>query len=197
MAGKFVFAMAVAGAMAALSAAPSAFANEVVLAFGPNPISQCADLAGRAEAGEGATTRSLVVCDDAVARAKDARDELAASYVNRGVIHLARLEYAAALSDSDAALRLKASLPQALVNRGVALSAQGHNKDAIAAFTQALALASSHPERIYFNRALALEDVGDAKGAYLDYRKAAQLDPTWDMPKQQLARFTVAHAPTS
>jgi len=35
------------------------------------------------------------------------------------------------------------------------------------------------------------------KGAYLDYRKAAQLARTWDTPKQQLARVSVAHSPNS
>ncbi len=197
MAGKFVFMAAVAGAISVLPFLPSALADEVVLAFDPNPVVQCSDLAARAEAGQSVTNRALTVCDEAVGHAKDARDELVASYVNRGVIRLARQQYAEAIADSESALRLKGNLPQAQVNRGIALSAQGHNKEAVEAFTRALALAPSHPERIYFNRALALEDIGDAKGAYLDYRKAAQLDPTWDVPKQQMARFTVGHAPTS
>ena len=33
--------------------------------------------------------------------------------------------------------------------------------------------------------------MGDLKGAYLDYRKAAELDPGFDLPRQQLTRFTV------
>lgn len=38
--------------------------------------------------------------------------------------------------------------------------------------------------RTYVNR-------GDVKAAYLDYSKAAELDPDWDAPKTELARFTV------
>jgi tetratricopeptide (TPR) repeat protein len=197
MAQKSGLVIAVVGVIALFPLVPTASANETVVALSPNPLEQCANLAAKAEATGAATTRSLTVCGDAIARAKGTRDELAAAYINRSVVHLARLEYDAALADSDASLRIESGLPQALVNRGIALSAMGRNKEATEAFTGALALAPSHPETVYFDRALAREDIGDLKGAYLDYRKAAQLDPTWDTPKQQLARFTVAHAPTS
>jgi hypothetical protein len=45
---------------------------------------------------------------------------------------------------------------------------------------------------------MAREDAGDLVGAYLDYRQASQLDPAWDRPKKELARFTVVQkTPTS
>jgi len=88
-------------------------------------------------------------------------------------------------------------VPQAHINRGIALSAEKRNQEAVVAFTEALALNPSHPELVYFDRAMAREDSGDMKGAYLDYRQASQLAPTWDTPRQQLARFAVAHTPTS
>jgi tetratricopeptide (TPR) repeat protein len=191
-----VLVLAAAGAIA-LFPAPKASAGDSVLPMGPDPMEQCSNFAARAETSGTASDWELKLCGQAVAQAKGMRDELAAAYVNRSVIHLARLEYDAALADSDAAIRVKSSLPQAHINRGIALSAQKRNKEAGQAFTNALALSPSHPEIVYFDRAMAREDDGDAKGAYLDYRKAAQLAPTWDTPKQQLARFTVAHAPTS
>jgi tetratricopeptide (TPR) repeat protein len=113
------------------------------------------------------------------------------------VVELAFQNYDAVRADSEAAIRVKPSLPQAHINLGIALSAEKRNKEAGQAFTDALALNPSHPEIIYFDRAMAREDDSDMKGAYLDYRKAAQLAPTWDTPKQQLARFTVAHSPNS
>ncbi len=194
---RIALALSIAASSVLLPFASRAAANEVVLAFSPNALEHCADLAAKAKASGTATPSSLSVCDEAIARAKGLRDELAAAYINRSVVHLARLEYDAALADSDASLRIKSGLPQALVNRGIALSAKGRNKEAAEAFTGALALSPSHPETVYFDRAIAREDMGDVKGAYLDYREAAQLDPTWDTPKQQLARFTVAHSPTS
>jgi tetratricopeptide (TPR) repeat protein len=175
----------------------TACAQNTILPFSPDPMAQCSDAAAQAGANGVASDRGLQLCDRAVQGATGARDDLAAAYVNRSVIHLARREYAAALADSDAAIQVEFALPQAHINRGIALNAEKRNKEASQAFTDALAFNPAHPEIVYFDRALAREDDGDMKGAYLDYRKAAQLAPTWDAPKLQMARFTVAHAPTS
>jgi tetratricopeptide (TPR) repeat protein len=174
-----------------------ASAFDSVLPLSADPMQQCSDYAARAGAGDVVAKWSVKACDQAVDRARGMHDELAAAYVNRSVIHLAFQQYDAALADSDAAIRVKAGIPQAHINRGIALSAEKRNKEAGQAFTDALALNPAHAEIVYFDRAMAREDSGDMKGAYLDYRKAAQLAPTWDTPKQQLARFSVAHSPNS
>jgi tetratricopeptide (TPR) repeat protein len=186
-------------AACAIAALPvmKASAYDSILPLSPDPMQQCSDFAARAGAGEVVAKWSVKMCDQAVDRAKGVRDELAAAYVNRSVLHLAFEQYDAALADSDAAIQITAGIPQAHINRGIALSAEKRSKEAGQAFTDALALNPSHPEIVYFDRAMAREDDGDMKGAYLDYRKAAQLAPTWDTPKQQLARFTVAHSPNS
>ena len=107
-------------------------------------------------------------------------------------------EYAATIVDSTAALRVDGKAAEALVNRGVALMLQGRPSYAVVDISKGLALAPSHAERAYFNRAMAREDMGDLRGAYLDYREAAKMDPSWDRPKKELARFTVVqHTPTS
>jgi tetratricopeptide (TPR) repeat protein len=54
-----------------------------------------------------------------------------------------------------------------------------------------LALGVKDPEKALFNRAMAHEGLGDMKAAYQDYSKAAELNPAWDAPKNELARFTV------
>jgi tetratricopeptide (TPR) repeat protein len=168
-----------------------------VLRGSPDAVQLCADAAAGAVTGQVSLTRSLGYCDTAVEISTYRRDELAAAYVNRSVLRLAAGQYEGALADSDAALHIKSIIPQAHINRGIALSAEKRNDEAVLAFSDALALNPSHPEIVYFDRAMAREDSGDAKGAYLDYRKAAQLAPTWDTPKQQLARFTVGHTPVS
>jgi tetratricopeptide (TPR) repeat protein len=188
--------LAAAGAVAVLPVM-KASAYDSVLPMSADPMQQCSDFAARAGAGEVVAKWSVKTCDQAVDRAKGMQDELAAAYINRGVIDLALQNYDAARADSEAAIRVKSSLPQAHINLGVALSAEKRNKEAAQAFTDALALNPSRPEIVYFDRAMAREDTGDMKGAYLDYRKAAQLAPTWDTPKQQLSRFTVAHSPNS
>ena len=192
---KFL-ALAAAGVIAVLPVM-KASAFDSVLPLSADPMQQCSDYAARAGSGEVVAKWSMTVCDQAVDRAKAMHDDLAAAYINRGVIHLALQQYDAALADSDAALRVNANIPQAHINRGIALNAEKRNKEAGQAFTDALALNPAHAEIVYFDRAMAREDSGDMKGAYLDYRKAAQLAPTWDTPKQQLARFNVAHSPNS
>jgi tetratricopeptide (TPR) repeat protein len=181
---------------AAIMPAMTAWANES-LQLAPDPVQQCSDYAARASVGDVVPKWTVKVCDEAVVRTKGMGQELSAALVNRGALHLAFEQYDAALADSDAAIRAKADVAQAYINRGIALSAQKRNGEAGQAFTDALALNPLHAEVVYFDRAIAREDAGDMKGAYLDYRQAAQLAPTWDTPKQQLARFTVGHAPTS
>jgi tetratricopeptide (TPR) repeat protein len=174
-----------------------ASASDSVLMGSPNALQRCADAADHIVAGDVSVGKGLGFCDTAVEISRDRRDELAAAYVNRSVLRLAVGQYKGALADSDAAIHIKFIIPQAHINRGIALSAEKRNGEAVHAFTDALALNPSHPEIVYFDRAMAREDDGDTKGAYLDYRQASLLAPTWDTPKQQLARFAVAHAPTS
>ena len=38
---------------------------------------------------------------------------------------------------------------------------------------------------------MAYEGIDDEKSAYLDYQQALVLKPGWDLPKQELLRFTV------
>jgi tetratricopeptide (TPR) repeat protein len=117
--------------------------------------------------------------------------DLASTYVNRGVIYMAGRQYDAALKDFDSALMIERELPEAFVNRGAALIGMGRDADGIAEINRGLALNPTDPERAYYNRALAEENLNDLKGAYYDYKKALELKPDWEMAKTQLARFTV------
>jgi tetratricopeptide (TPR) repeat protein len=121
-------------------------------------------------------------------------DRVAAAYVNRGALHFARSEFDKTIADSNIALELDNHLPEAMINRGDAFLQQHRPADAAADFTNALQFAPAHIERVYFDRAMAREDMGDIKGAYADYRQASQLNPQWDQPKQELARFKVVPA---
>jgi len=194
---KFVMLAAAGALVLAPVMQASAGESDSVLMGSPNALQQCADAAARAVTSDVSVSRGIGFCDTAVEISRDRRDELSAAYVNRSVLRLAAGQYQGALADSDAAIHVKFVVPQAHINRGIALSAEKRNQEAVVAFTEALALNPSHPELVYFDRAMAREDSGDMKGAYLDYRQASQLAPTWDTPRQQLARFAVAHTPTS
>ena len=199
MSVKFGLTSMIAGG-ALLVAAPAFATSPPAQTFSgaENAGYQCATAAASAQARGNATDGDLAACTMAINLAGDAKGRLAAALTNRGVMHLARAEYAATIADSTAALQVDGKIAEALVNRGVALMLQGRASDAVADISKGLALAPSHAERAYFNRAMAREDMGDLKGAYLDYREAARMDPSWDRPQKELARFTVVqHTPTS
>ena len=122
-----------------------------------------------------------------------ARDR-AGTYVNRGIIKLRAKAYDAAIADFNTAIRYKSDLAEAYVNRGAARIGVRHYAESIADLTQALDLAVPEPEKAYYNRAVAYEWLDNEKAAYFDYKKAIELAPDWDLPKDQLTRFTVSHA---
>jgi tetratricopeptide (TPR) repeat protein len=200
MFGRFAVAMTVVGS-AVMLVATSAFAESPprqTFLGAQDAAYMCAVAAASAQARGAATEEDMAVCTMAITLDRENNNRLAAALTNRSVMHLARGEYDAAIADSDAALKADKKIAEALVNRGVALEMRGRPKEAVADLTRALALGPAHAEVAYFNRAMALEDTGDLRGAYLDYRKAAQLDPHWDRPKKELSRFTVVRrAPTS
>ncbi len=77
------------------------------------------------------------------------------------------------------------------VNRGAAYVGSSRYDEGLAQIDRGLALGVKDPQKAYYNRAIAHENLGDVKAAYLDFSKAAELDPDWQAPKQELTRFTV------
>ena len=116
----------------------------------------------------------------------------AGTLVNRGVFKLRRQDFSSALRDFDAAIKQDPKLGEALVNRGAAKIGLKAPEAALVDINRALELGVSEPSKAHFNRALAYERMGDLKSAWLDYTKAAELDPEWDAPRTELTRFPVS-----
>ena len=154
---------------------------------------RCADAVTAALANDNATEAAVAKCTKAADLA-ELNSDRAAAFSNRSVLNFQRADYNAAIADSTAALKIDGRLVEAVVNRGAAYLAMHRAGEARADFDRALTMAPVHAEKIYFNRAMAREDMGDIKGAYADYRAASDLNPGWDRPKQELVRFTVAPA---
>jgi tetratricopeptide (TPR) repeat protein len=130
-------------------------------------------------------------CDRAIAEDMLLGHDLAGTYVNRGVLHMVASDYNAARRDFEQAIALDPKIAEGYVNLGGVKIAQGHYAEGIADIDHGLTLAPQEPEKAYYNRALADEALDDVKSAYFDYSKAAELKPTWDAPRTELARFTV------
>jgi tetratricopeptide (TPR) repeat protein len=134
---------------------------------------------------------ALRECDAALLNGDlDARN-YDATLVNRGVVHLQRREGPMALADFDAAIAARPDLGEAHVNRGAALILTGDFGGAITAIDRGLALGSEDPQEAYFNRAVAHEMLDNLPAALADYRRASELKPDWELPRTELARFTV------
>lgn len=173
-----------AAAFVLLANGPAHGASSV---FGSGPARACFEAAdtGRTD------LNALMDCDTAIGGQElNARDR-AATVVNRGVIHLLRRDAGKALEDFNRAIEWRPELGEAYVNRGAALILKGDYQAAVESINRGLQLGADDPHEAYFNRAIALEKLDDARGAYADYQRAAELKPDWALPRQELARFTV------
>lgn len=134
---------------------------------------------------------ALETCNKALEMQTLTARDLAGTLVNRGVILMDQKAWAAAQRDFQAAVQTDPALGEAHVNLGAALIVQRRFREGVEEIDRGLALGAEEPEKAYFNRALARERMGDITGAYLDFRKAAELAPAWPAPKAELTRFTV------
>jgi tetratricopeptide (TPR) repeat protein len=163
-----------------------------VTIIGNGLAAECSTAARTLAANAPARADAEHVCTLALDGEALSAHEAAATYVNRGVLRLTDGDAQAARNDFDQALRIEPRLAEAIVDRGAALIAGGHDAEAAAEITRGLALNPTEPEKAYYNRAVAEERLGDAKSAYFDYRKAADLKPDWLLPRTELARFRVS-----
>lgn len=115
---------------------------------------------------------------------------MAQTLTNRGVIRLANNDPRGALNDFNAAIDQDPTLAAAYINRAAMLLTRGELDRAYSDADRAVQLNNSSA-RAWLIRGGANEMRGKAAEAYKDYQMAAKLDPAWDRPKEELARFKV------
>ena len=161
--------------------------GQAVTVLGDSKAAQCsrAALWGRDD------DKTLAICDLAIEQ--EALDQMrrAATFVNRGIIHMRRREWQEAHSDFDEALKRKPELGEGYVNRGALLIGTKRFAEGLADTNRGIELGIEEPEKAYYNRAIAYEGLGDPKSAYYDYQQALAINPEWDLPRKELQRFTV------
>jgi Tfp pilus assembly protein PilF len=142
--------------------------------------------------GNPGTRSALQTCNDALERTTLTRRDRAATLVNRGVLLMRAGENERAEADYVAALEIKPDLPEAHINHGVALYHQEKFADALAAYDRALAGEETDKDALaLFNRGLVHERLENTTRAYRDFKRASELMPDWDQPRDALTRFTV------
>ncbi|WP_421934841.1 tetratricopeptide repeat protein [Phenylobacterium sp.] len=178
--------VSMAGALALACVAGSAQAAVTVIGGG------LAQACSQAAVGGESDVKFQKLCTDALdTEFMNARDR-AGTLVNRGVLKLRRGAYPEATRDFDQAVKLKADMGEAYVNRGAASIGQRRYAESLPDLNKGLELGVQEPAKAYYNRALAYEGLDDAKSAYFDYQKALEMQPEWAAPREQLTRFSVS-----
>jgi tetratricopeptide (TPR) repeat protein len=177
-------------AAAAVAAAGAAHAQQPgVTVLGGGLAQACSDAVNHGETGP----RIDQICTQALDTEALLADDRAGTFVNRGVVRIRDQRYPEAIKDFDIAIALKPRFGEAYANRGAARIGAHQFKEAIADLDTALSMNVLEPQKAYYNRALAYEWLDNPKAAWLDYNKALELAPDWDLVKEQLTRFTVSH----
>jgi tetratricopeptide (TPR) repeat protein len=115
----------------------------------------------------------------------------AATYVNRGILHMMRGHETDAEADFNVALSVDQSLPDAWLNKGFLRLRQGRGSEALSLLNEGIKRRPQRQALAYLARGLAYEDVGDLDSAYADLRRAQDLEPRWSLPGRYLARYQV------
>ena len=161
--------------------------NAAVTVFGNGLAHDCSEAAFRGKSD----ANSIQKCDEALeSEVLDTKDR-AGTYINRGVMYLRQGSLKNARKDFDTSIATDPKIGEAWINRGAVAVAEKHYAEGLADINHGLTLGVEAPEKAYYNRALAYEGLEDAKSAYLDYQQALTLKPDWQLPQQQLLRFTV------
>ncbi len=135
---------------------------------------------------------AIAQCTAALGDDRMTTDDRVATLVNRGIVLMLANRSDDAIRDFDAALALDATMPEAYLNKGVTKFRIGNSADAHALASRALELRTKKPALAYYVRGLANEERGNVRAAYADLRRAQELDPRWDEPTMQLARYSIA-----
>ena len=167
---------------------PGAIAGASVTRLGSSAAFMCyqaAEYHGDFHAG-------LAECNHALTEDLLSKRDRASTLVNRGIVKVNLNDYAGALADYNAAIEMIPNLAEAYVDRGLLYVRQRETQlEAIADITKGLELGTRDEAAAYHGRAFAYEAVGRVADAYRDFKKAAELNPNWAAPRNELKRFTV------
>ena len=134
-------------------------------------------------------------CDQAFTDDALSQHDMVATHVNRGILRLRRGAVADAIADFDEAIDMDPRQAEAYLNKGAALIRSNNPAEALQLFSVALERNTARPAIAHYGRAIANEELGNVREAYMDYRRASELDPDWADPQTELRRFRVVETP--
>jgi tetratricopeptide (TPR) repeat protein len=135
------------------------------------------------------STKELENCNIALNQSALSFRDRAATLTNRGIIHMALVNYEMAIEDFSSALNLKPELGEIHVNIGNVYYMDGVYDKAIEQYTSAIVKQTTKVHVAYINRGMAYEKQGDFENAELDYREAMTLLPDAALPQVRLEQL--------
>ena len=142
--------------------------------------------------------RGIEVCDAALQQEVLRRRDKAATYTNRGILHMRSGNNTRALWDYQRSLETMPDLKEAKVNLGAALYNLKRYPEALAALNEGIGTEQFDARVVgFYNRGLTYEKLGDLQSAYEDFRQALDLKPDFKLAAEQIGRFTVIKAEPS
>jgi tetratricopeptide (TPR) repeat protein len=145
----------------------------------------------------GSTTEGIRLCTLALDQTALLSRDRAATLINLGIVRSRNDDPKGALDSYNRGLAIDPSLGEGYVDRGAAQIVLKNYKAAVADITKGLSLNANNPEIAYYDRAIANEALGNIRDAYIDYKKAVELNPDFALAAEQLARFKVVRKPVN
>lgn len=180
---------------ASLLASPAALAQGAVTVIGGGLGQACYEAA---EDRRVAPMKAMEVCNLALTNETLKRRDKAATYTNRGILHMRMGNNTKAMWDYQKSLGMMPDLKEAKVNLGAALYNLERYPEALVALNEGVGSESENARIIgFYNRGLTHEKLGDLQSAYEDFRQALKMKPDFKQAQDQISRFTVVPAAAS
>lgn len=137
----------------------------------------------------GATHRSIEPCDYALDHVRLNKRDLAATYVNRGVLRVALEEYNAAFADYERGMQLYPEVGEIYVNRGNLYYLGRNYEMAISDYSMGISLQIEQMHIVHLNRGMAYEHVDANVNAMEDYQLSLEYLPDWSIAQARLLKL--------
>lgn len=186
------FTLGAAALATSLLASPAAIAQGAVTVIGGGLGQACYEAA---EDRRVAPMKAMEFCNLALTNETLKRRDKAATYTNRGILHMRMGNNTKAMWDYQKSLGLVPGLKEAKVNLGAALYNLQRYPEALVALNEGVGSESENARIVgYYNRGLTHEKLGNLQSAYEDFRQALKMKPDFEQAQDQIARFTVVPA---
>jgi tetratricopeptide (TPR) repeat protein len=155
---------------------------------GSSMAKSCYQAAVTATLRGNANRLDVEICDRAISHGSLLKTDLVATYVNRGVVQVAKQDYRLAAKDYNRAIGLAPDVAEAYLNRGNLWFLAEKFSEAIEDYDRCLELSVSKSHVAFLNRGMAREASGQLEGAQQDYLAALQVVEDWSVALDKLDR---------